>query len=282
VSDLRHADGDAETFLLMGIKLTPITFQSLFSSIAASVESGQGAYACAICATSIVESSRDSMFREALNNADFNFPDGAPVAWALGRIYGRPQRRMSGPSTMLEVLAHSESAGYRVLLYGSTPQVLALLENRIRAAFPKLDLAESISPPFRLPDESEDSRMCRRIRAQKPDVVLVALGAPKQEKWMFAHRDKLPCVMIGVGAAFEYNAGLIRRAPPWMQRCGLEWSHRLLQQPKRVGRRMATTLPVFAWRLPGEILRASARRRWRQGGSATRPSSIGRTRGDVR
>ncbi len=106
--------------------------------------------------------------------------------------------------------------------------------------------------------EVEDAEVCEEIVASGCDVLFVALGAPRQEIWMRAHRERLGVFMVGVGAAFEYNAGLIRRAPHWMQRLGLEWLSRFVQQPRRVGRRFASTLPLFAWRLARQILFGSS------------------------
>lgn len=239
----------SKSILLLGVPFRWMSRSTLAVDIDAAIAQRTGGYACEVCASSIIEASRDARFMQALNDTNANLPDGAPVAWAVGRLLGRRQERMPGPQVMLDVLSHACGRGYTVLLYGSTPSVLSLLERRVMRAFPKLNLAKSISPPFGSVSKEEDAALCEQIRSAHPDLVLVALGAPRQEIWMREHRDSLDAFLIGVGAAFEYNAGLIVRAPVWMQRLGLEWLYRLLQQPSRVGRRFATTLPVFACRV---------------------------------
>ena len=210
----RCVHNQMEPMALMGVKLSPLTFDSLFLAIDASIQSGQGAYACAVCASSLVEASRDSAFQDALNDADISFPDGAPVAWAVRWMSGFPQQRMSGPSTMLEVVRHAASKRYRVLLYGSRPDVLETLEGKMRTDAPRLMLTESISPPFRPLNETEDAEMCRRIQQLKPDIIFVGLGAPKQEKWMREHRDKLGCFIDRSGRRVRIQRWNDQAAPP--------------------------------------------------------------------
>jgi N-acetylglucosaminyldiphosphoundecaprenol N-acetyl-beta-D-mannosaminyltransferase len=248
-----------EAVLLLQVPFRWLSASTFAEHLDAAVARGSGGYACEVCASSLIEASRDARFMRALVDADANLPDGAPVAWAVGRLLGRRQERMPGPQVMLDVLAHASRCGYKVLLYGSTPTILGLLERRLTRLFPKLNLTESISPPFGRTSAEDDDTLCDEIRSASPDLVLVALGAPKQEIWMREHRDRLPAYLIGVGAAFEYNAGLINRAPPWMQDLGLEWLCRLAQQPRRVGTRLATTLPIFAYRAALAMLLHEAR-----------------------
>lgn len=234
---------------------SPIQMLDVFSRLEECLAERRGAYACAVCATSIVDASRDPGLMRALSDADINLPDGAPVAWAVSLFTGQTQPRLAGPSVMLKVLEYADVHRHRVVFYGSTERVLEQLQTRVRADYPRAVIADAISPPFRSLSPGEEEALCSRIRVAKPAVVFVGLGEPKQEKWMYAHSGEIPALMIGVGAAFEYNVGLIRRAPGWMQRAGLEWAYRLLQQPRRIGRRLATTLPLFAWRLGVEIIR---------------------------
>jgi N-acetylglucosaminyldiphosphoundecaprenol N-acetyl-beta-D-mannosaminyltransferase len=197
---------------------------------------------------------KDGALRRALLDADINLPDGAPVAWAMSLTTGVRQSRLAGPTVMLEVLSRAREMGYRVVFYGSTEEVLRQLAERVIAGFPRIEIVDSISPPFRPLTSAEDAEVCNRIRRARADVVLVGLGAPKQEKWMREHRSEFDAVMIGVGAGFDFNAGLVMRAPLWMQSMGLEWLHRLMQEPKRLSKRYVTTLPVFAWRIGRQML----------------------------
>ena len=232
----------------------PVSMASFLSQLEWWIASGQGAYACAVCASSLIEASRSPALLDALVHADTNLPDGAPVAWALSILRGHRQERLAGPTVMLEVLRLASRRGYRVLLFGSTPEIQKALANRIRIDFPGAAIAACIAPPFRSLSPEEDGALVRRIHDSRPDIVLVSLGAPKQELWMRRHAATLGIPAIGVGAAFEFCIGAIRRAPQWMQRSGLEWAFRLVQQPRRVGYRFASTLPLFAWRATLQVL----------------------------
>lgn len=239
---------------LLGVPFRPVSMASFLSQLERWIATGQGAYACAVCASSLVDASRNPAFLDALEHADANLPDGAPVAWALSALFGRRQERLAGPTVMREVLELASLRGYRVLLFGSTPELQAALANRIRMEFPGAPVAACISPPFRPLSREEDAAMVRRIHDSRPDIVLVSLGAPKQELWMRRHAAVLGIPAIGVGAAFEYNIGAIRRAPQWMQKSGLEWAFRLGQQPRRMGYRFASTLPLFALRATSQVI----------------------------
>jgi N-acetylglucosaminyldiphosphoundecaprenol N-acetyl-beta-D-mannosaminyltransferase len=230
---------------------------SFLSELECWIATGQGAYACAVCATSLIEASRNPALLDALRHAAINLPDGVPVAWTLSALYGRRQERLAGPTAMMAVLELASSRGYRVLLFGSTPEVQAALADRIRIEFPGATVADCIAPPFRPLSSAEDSAIIRRIRDKSPDIVLVSLGAPKQELWMRRHASVLGIPAIGVGAAFEYYVGVIRRAPQWMQRSGLEWAFRLVQQPRSLGYRFASTLPLFALRATAQVISRS-------------------------
>jgi N-acetylglucosaminyldiphosphoundecaprenol N-acetyl-beta-D-mannosaminyltransferase len=211
----------------------------------------------AICnAHSVVTASGDEHFRAALAMADMATPDGAPVAWMLRRQGASAQRRVSGPDLMLAYCAQAAARGEAVYLYGSTPETLRNLTIRLPQRFPGLRVAGSWSPPFRPPTPEEDSADVDRINASGAHTVWVSLGCPKQELWMAAHRGRVHAPMIGVGAAFDFHAGTVRRAPIWMQRAGLEWLHRLLSEPRRLWRRYLVTNTLFL---------AGAVRQWLQG-----------------
>ena len=148
---------------------------------------------------------------------------------------------------MREVLKLSAEKGWRHYFYGSTQQTLDLLAKQLAARYPGVQIAGMYSPPFRELTPQEDAACVRRINEAKPDFVWVGLGAPKQEIWMAAHENRVQALMIGVGAAFDYEAGNIRRAPAWMQRHSLEWLYRLLQDPRRLFKRYVTTNAKYLW-----------------------------------
>jgi N-acetylglucosaminyldiphosphoundecaprenol N-acetyl-beta-D-mannosaminyltransferase len=167
----------------------------------------------------------------------------------LSRLRGfRDVERVYGPDLLLACCDHSRVIGYRHFFYGGGPGVPELLSERLRARFPGLSVAGGFSPPFRELTPDEDAECVHRINAAHPDIVWVGLGTPKQERWMAEHRATLDAaVLIGVGAAFDFHAGLKRQAPRWMQRSGLEWLFRLLAEPRRLWRRYLRNNPLFVW-----------------------------------
>lgn len=194
---------------------------------------------------SVVTARQDPAFAAALAQADLATPDGAPVAWMLRRLGHAGQPRINGPDLMWRCCADAAARGTAVYLYGGTEEVLARLQERLRAAFPRLRIAGAASPPFRTLSAEEDAAAVADINASGAGVVWVSLGCPKQELWMHAHRGRVQAVMVGVGAAFDYHAGTTPRAPRWMQQAGLEWLHRLASEPRRLWRRYLVTNTLF-------------------------------------
>ena len=195
---------------------------------------------------SVVTARRDPGFAAVLAGADTNTPDGAPVAWTLGRASGARQLRINGPDLMWRYLASADETD-PIYLYGGASDVLAKLVARIAADFPRVRIAGHHAPPFRPATEAEAAADIARINASGAGIVWVSLGCPKQERWMSAQRGRVHAVMVGVGAAFDYHAGTLRRAPGWMQRSGLEWLFRLGQEPRRLFGRYLTTNSLFVW-----------------------------------
>lgn len=203
---------------------------------------------------SVVSAAQDPAFMAVLNGADMATPDGMPVAWMLRLLGRRGQQRINGPDLMWRYLAQAERLGQVVSFYGSTEATLDRLRAAMRRAFPRLQLGEMISPPFRALDEAEEQAYRERIEACGTTVLFVGLGCPKQERWMDAQRGRLRAVMVGVGAAFDYHAGTVRRAPVWMQRHGLEWLHRLASEPRRLWRRYLVTNSLYVWLAARQLL----------------------------
>ena len=148
---------------------------------------------------------------------------------------------------MRELLKESGTKHYRHYFYGSTQETLDILREKITEKYPGAVIAGMYSPPFRPLTADEDAKIVEKINAAEPDFVWVGLGAPKQERWMAAHENRVRALMLGVGAAFDYEAGNIRRAPAWMQHCTLEWLYRLMQDPKRLFKRYFVTNTKFLW-----------------------------------
>ncbi len=192
----------------------------------------------------VVSASRDADYREIINGSDMATPDGAPVAWMLRRQGFAGQPRISGPDLMWALCERAAAENLPVYCYGSSEATLALLERRMRQAFPELRITME-SPPFRALTPEEDAAAVERIDASGAGIVFVGLGCPKQERWMAEHRGRVNAVMIGVGAAFDFHAGTVRRAPAWMRDNGLEWLHRLLSEPRRLWKRYLVTNTLF-------------------------------------
>ena len=146
---------------------------------------------------------------------------------------------------MWKYLEQAQRLQQSVFFYGSTHATLARLRRQLTHHFPDLKIAGTHSPPFRPLSTREDAAETAMINLSGAHVVLVGLGCPKQEKWMAAHRGRINAVMIGLGAAFDYHAGVVRRAPPWCQRNGLEWLYRLISEPRRLLKRYAVTNTLF-------------------------------------
>jgi N-acetylglucosaminyldiphosphoundecaprenol N-acetyl-beta-D-mannosaminyltransferase len=217
--------------------------------------SGDGGFACLANVHVAVTTERDNRVRKALASAWRVFPDGSPIAWLRRRGGAADARRIPGPDLFAATLDRGRAAGLRHYLFGSTPYVLAALEKRIRERFPGVEIVGTQAPPR----GTERSAAClEAVRATEPHIVWVALGAPKQELWMADHADVLePALLVGVGAAFDFHAGMKARAPRWMQSAGLEWLHRLATEPRRLGWRYLSTNTLFAiWMLRGGLRRA--------------------------
>lgn len=201
-------------------------------------------YVCICNVHSVVSVSQDAEFRRVVNEADMATPDGAPVAWMLRQLGFVGQERINGPDLMWKYF-EAATCGEPIFLYGGTETTLAALHDRLLTAFPSLKIAGMISPPFRPLSVAEDAAMVARINASGAGIVFVGLGCPKQEKWMASHRGRISAVMVGVGAAFDYHAGTVRRAPRWMRQNGLEWLHRLCCEPRRLWKRYLVTNIIF-------------------------------------
>lgn len=210
-------------------------------------------YICVSNVHTTVMGLRDPSYRKITNTATVATPDGVPLIWASRILKGpRIHGRASGPDILAAILHDTESRNLRHYFYGSTPKVLAALEPKLRELAPTANLAGFYSPPLR-PIPSPDAALneaeieeCELINKAKTDIIWVGLGAPKQEIWMYRTRKHLTApILIGVGAAFDFLAGHKARAPRWMRKSGLEWLHRLSQEPSRLASRYLFTNPIF-------------------------------------
>jgi exopolysaccharide biosynthesis WecB/TagA/CpsF family protein len=217
------------------------------SYITENLEKLKGDYICVSNVHTTVMAFRDEEYRRVQNGGAMALPDGQPLS-IVSRMRGYSEaKRVPGPDLMPAILQLSEKKGWKHYFYGSTEKTLAELKKVMLKRYPKLQIAGMYSPPFREVTEKEDEQIVRRINESGADFVWVALGAPKQEKWMYAHKNRVQGLMIGVGAAFDFIAGTTRRAPMWMQRLCLEWVYRILQDPKRMAPRYLNTNFAFLY-----------------------------------
>ena len=194
----------------------------------------------------IITAHRDSSFKEVLNSADLFAPDGILVM-LVARLSGFSiNRGRTGPALMWDFGKIASQRGHKYFIYGDTEDTLQALCEKLSETFPGIKLVGQFSPPFRDLTPEEDADVVRMINDAEPDVLWVGLGAPKQERWIFGHRDRLKVpVVVGVGAALKYHSGKVSRAPGRVRNLGLEWLWRLGQEPGRVWRRIFVDAPQF-------------------------------------
>jgi len=231
---------------VLGVGVHAVDMAQAVDAIRAAIDGGRRGYVCVTGVHGVMEAQRDPELRSVFARAYLCVPDGMPTVW-IGRGQGhRRMRRVFGPELMAEVCRISVERGYRHFLYGGGPGVAAQLAQRLVARFPGLSVVGAFTPPFR-PLHAEEARALEvEVARCRPDVLWVGLGTPKQEHFMaeFLERLDVP-LMIGVGAAFDFHTGRLRDAPPWMKQSGLQWLHRLAQDPRRLWKRYAVNNPAF-------------------------------------
>jgi exopolysaccharide biosynthesis WecB/TagA/CpsF family protein len=214
----------------------------------------------------IITASCDPELRDKCNTFDMVTPDGQPVRWALNLLYGaKLKERVYGPELMLRLCRRAGEVGIPVYLYGGSPVVVEALRTNLSEMYPKLEIAGYESPPYRPLTADEDEAVVQRINDSGAGIVFIGLGCPKQDRFAYDHRKSIDGVQLCVGAAFDLHAGAKNSAPGWMQKRGLEWLYRLIQEPKRLWRRYLVTNSVFLWKLALALARRrSLRRRYQQ------------------
>ena len=256
---------------VFGIELSNATHSDVCEAVLTAARQRVPAVVSAFAVHAVVESSTTRELGEMVNRFAIVTPDGQPVRWALNWLHGLGLRStVQGYEVMWQLCERAEAGGVSIYLYGSSPATLAALEERLKNAFPKLEIAGVESPPFRPLTPEEDASMVERVNASGAGLMFIGLGCPKQDYFAAEHVDRIQAVQLCVGAAFDFLAGNKPLAPAWMQRCGLAWAFRLYQEPKRLWKRYLVTNSVFVQRLIAQFLRQNLFGRWRRTSVATK------------
>lgn len=241
---------------VLGVAVSATTYDEAVAAVMSAAVDREKAVVSLHAVHALVTASRDPFLREAVNQFNMVAPDGQPVRWALNRLHGAGlKERVYGPELMLRLCRQAAQEDVAVYLYGSTQPVLDALGAALKEKYPDLRIAGAESPPFRPLTEDEDQAVVQRINASGARIVFLGLGAPKQDVFAHVHRDRIEAVQVCVGAAFDFHAGALKMAPPWMQRSGLEWFYRLVREPRRLWRRYLVTNSIFLTGLAAALMK---------------------------
>ncbi len=230
---------------IVSLRVNVVTHESAIEKINQLVKWQNGGYVCFSTVHMIMESFDDPDFAAKVNAADLIIPDGMPLVWMQKLQKETTAMRVRANDLMIGLCADAEKNGLSVGFYGGQQTVIDAILERARKDFPQLKITYAFSPPFRPLTDAEDREITAEINAQKPDILFMGLGCPKQENWMHAHRDKTKAVMLGVGASFDFFAGNVKESPEWLGKLGLEWLFRMTQEPQRLWRRYLILNPRF-------------------------------------
>jgi N-acetylglucosaminyldiphosphoundecaprenol N-acetyl-beta-D-mannosaminyltransferase len=235
---------------ILGVRIDATSYADATDRILAWAHRGESRYVCLGAVNNVMEARRSAEYQAVMDGADLVTSDGMPLVWMLRWLGARRATRVYGPE-LTRILLES-CTDIAVGFYGGTQDVL----QRLKARFPGVPVVYAEAPPFRASTAEEDRRTTQAIQDAGVQILFVGLGSPKQDRWMHAHKDRVPAVMLGVGAAFDFLAGVKPQAPRWMQSSGLEWTFRLASEPRRLWRRYLTQNPKFVVLAVAQLLRA--------------------------
>lgn len=240
---------------VLGVRVSAIDLRLAVDLADRWIAAGRPGYMCLTGVHGVMEAQSDAEFRSILNHAAINAPDGMPMSW-VGWLQGqRNMDRVFGPDFMAALCGLSAERNYRHFFYGGKPGIAQLLAATLERQFPGLQTAGTYTPPFGPLTTAEEHEVFDRIRESKPHVVWIGLSTPKQERFMARSMDQLQVpLLVGVGAAFDYHTGQIRDCSAWMKRAGLQWLHRLMQDPRRLGGRYLRNNPAFLLAIAKQFL----------------------------
>jgi N-acetylglucosaminyldiphosphoundecaprenol N-acetyl-beta-D-mannosaminyltransferase len=250
----RHGISRSRSILEMRVDAT--SYADATRQIITWARSSLSRYVCVAAVNNVMEAHDDARYLRVMNQADLITPDGMPLVWGLRWLGVEGQTRVYGPDLTLSVLDEASEQGLAVGFYGGAPDVLDALVAEARRRWPDLKIAYAYSPPYRELTSEEDGLIVQAIEASGVKILFVGLGCPRQETWMASHREQVEAVMVGVGAAFDFVAGMKRQAPRPLQKAGLEWLFRLASEPRRLSKRYLRQNPRFALLFGAQLIRA--------------------------
>jgi N-acetylglucosaminyldiphosphoundecaprenol N-acetyl-beta-D-mannosaminyltransferase len=230
---------------ILGMRVDATNYDDATCRIVGWARGRESRYVCVASVNNVMQSYDAPAFRRQMNDADLVTPDGMPLVWGLRSLGVPGVSRVRGTNLVTALCNRLCEEGVSVGLYGGTPRVLDDLVAALKARWPSLHVAYAWSPPFRALTDAEDEMVVATLATSPVRVLLVGLSTPTQDEWMASHRGRIPAVMVGVGAAFDFLSGRKRQAPGFMQRAGMEWLFRLVTEPRRLWRRYLFQNPRF-------------------------------------
>lgn len=241
---------------VLGVRVSAINLPAAVELADEAIANGQRGYICVTGVHGVMEAQNDAQFLNILNGAFINTPDGMPMSWVGWANGFRDMDRVYGPDFMLAMCELSVLRGYRNFLLGGKPGVAQALKSSLEMRFPGLNVVGTYTPPFRQLTREEETSLFKYVHDVKPDIIWVGLSTPKQERFMAKYGGRLAIpLMVGVGAAFDIHTGQTHDAPAWMKRSGLQWLHRLVQEPRRLGPRYLKNNPRFLYLVSRQLVR---------------------------
>lgn len=231
---------------VLGVGVHAIDMEAAVATIGNAIAARKKGYVCVTGVHGVMEAQRDASLRTVFSEALLVVPDGVPTVW-MGHLQGlRRMGRIFGPDLMLAVLGSPALRGSSHFLYGGNTGVAQQLQDILRRRFPRARIVGAYTPPFRPLDRAEGAEVRQIIERAQPDIMWIGVSTPKQERFMAEYLPRLnTTLMIGVGAAFDFHTGRLKDSPQWMKRLGLQWLHRLAQEPMRLGKRYLVNNPLF-------------------------------------
>lgn len=232
---------------VLDFPITALRFDDQIQTILKWAKANESRTVCVANVHMLMEAYWNPEFANVLKNADIVTPDGMPLVWMMRLLGARHQNRVAGMDIFVALCQSAQTLNLSVFCLGSQTEILSMMREKLKEQFPNLKIAAMEPLPFRPLTRDEDEALVKKINSSGAGLVMVSLGCPKQESWMAQHQGRIQAVTIGVGGVFPVYAGIHKRAPRLVRELGLEWLYRFIQEPRRLWRRYAQTIPPFIW-----------------------------------